>query len=329
MTQHSPYRIRMKMYYSPAILLLLATTYTCSLHLPLAAGENEVKPTKHRIDTHIHLYDTRRDVEITWPPESDEILYQPHLPNEYTPLAKSSGVTGVVVVEASLNYDDNRWVLDLVANEKDFYVGLVGNIDINEKEFRARLRERKKDSRFVGIRPRNREPIDYTDKVVLKNLRILAKNDLTMDYLTNGGGIAGLEAIEKVATEIPKLKIVVNHCLGYNFDGKSPSEDWIKAVNQLASHPNVSCKISGLYQRSTQQPAPQDITYYEDVLEVLWSAFGEDRLVYGSNWPVTKHTGSYQSFVQLVDQFISKKGSEAREKYYWKNATELYKLPLK
>lgn len=292
------------------------------------ATEPVVKPTKHRIDTHIHLYDTRRNIEITWPPESDKVLYQPHLPEEYSKLAKASGVTGVVIVEASLLYEDNQWALDLVSDD-DFYVGLVGNIDVTKRNFKKKLIERKKDSRFVGIRPRNRDAIQFDDPIVLKNLKKLADHDLTMDYLTNGGGIEGLQIIESVASKIPELRIVVNHCLGYNFDGKKPSQEWVSSVEKLASHPNVFCKISGLYQRSTEQPAPQDIAYYEDVLEVLWKEFGKERLIYGSNWPVTKHTGSYESYVKLVDQFISSKGQAARESYYWSNAAKAYKLNLK
>lgn len=291
------------------------------------AAENETQQTKHRIDTHIHLYDTRRDIEFTWPPESDKVLYQPHLPAEYSEIAKAAGVTGVVVVEASLRYPDNQWVLDLV-HEDDFYVGLVGNIDVTTADFAEKLNAQKKDSRFIGIRPRNREAIDFTSKIVLQNLTMLADNNLTMDYLTNGGGIDGLKTIEEVARKIPHLKIVVNHCLGYNFDGKAPSRDWIASVKQLASHPNVSCKISGLYQRSTQQPAPKEIAYYQDVLNIIWESFGKDRIVYGSNWPVTKHSGSYQSYVDLVDKFISSKGQDARESYYWRNAAKIYNLGL-
>ena len=287
----------------------------------------KIEPVKHLIDTHIHLYDTTRGVEFTWPPKEDAVLYKPHLPAEYSKVAKAAGVTGVVVVEASLNYEDNRWVLDLVEDDS-FYVGLVANIDVSSEDFEQRLLKLKGDKRLVGIRPRSREPINYSDERVLANLRILAQNNLTMDYLTNGGGIPGIQAIDRVAREIPSLRIVVNHCLGYNFDGNAPSEGWIAAVKHLAENRNVSCKISGLYQRSVPQPAPQDISHYESVLSVLWDIFGKDRLIYGSNWPVTKHTGSYASFVNLVDQFISNKGQDAREHFYWINAATAYRLPL-
>lgn len=288
----------------------------------------ELRPVKHLIDTHIHLYDTTRDVTMSWPPKDDKVLFKPHLPAEYSKLAKAAGVTGVVIVEASNHLTDNRWVLDLVKGD-DFYVGLVGNIDVNREDFEKQLKKQKRDRRFVGVRPRGPNPIDYSDKRVLANLETLAKHDLTMDYLTNSGGIPGIEKVDRVARAIPNLRIVVNHCLGYDFDGKAPSREWIAAVERLAENSNVTCKISGLYQRSVPQPAPQSLKHYQTVLDVLWNNFGKERLIYGSNWPVTKRTGSYASYVRLVDQFISAKGQDAREHYYWKNAATAYRLPLK
>lgn len=298
-----------------------------SLLTATKAAEPKIEPVQHLIDTHIHFYDTTRDIEMAWPPKNDKVLYKPHLPAEYSKLAKAAGVTGVVIVEASDHLADNRWVLDLVEND-EFYVGLVGNIDVYREDFEEQLVNLKRDQRFVGIRPRGAKTIDYSDDLVLANLRTLARHNLTMDYLTNSGGIPGIQTIDRVAREIPGLRIVVNHCLGYDFDGEAPSREWVAAVESLAKNKNVSCKISGLYQRSVPQPAPQDISHYKSVLEVLWSNFGKDRLIYGSNWPVTKHTGTYASFLVLVDSFISEKGQDAREHYYWKNAATAYRLPL-
>ena len=307
-------------------LLLIHTSQTgFSADPPKPQG---FKPVKHMVDTHIHFYDTTRDIEMAWPPKDDEVLYKPHLPGEYTKLAKASGVTSVVIVEASNHLEDNHWILDLVKDDT-FYAGLVGNIDVNRNDFEEQLLKLKQDHRFVGIRPRGPEPIDFSDQRVLANLRILAKHNLTMDYLTNSGGIPGIKTIDGVAREIPNLRIVVNHCLGYDFDGNLPNQEWVAAVIRLAENKNVSCKISGLYQRSVPQPAPQNIEHYRTVLEVLWQNFGKQRLIYGSNWPVTKRTGSYASFVTLVDRFFSEKGQDAREYYYWKNAAAAYRLPLK
>ncbi|MDB4491431.1 amidohydrolase family protein [bacterium] len=305
---------------APLILVFLLGAISASAEDPM--------PVKHLIDTHIHFYDTTRDIEMAWPPKDDKVLYKPHLPADYSRPARAAGVTGVVIVEASDHLEDNQWVLDLVKGD-DFFIGLVGNVDVYREDFEPQVLRLKKDKRFVGVRPRGPKPIDFSNDLVLAHLRALAKHNLTMDYLTNGGGIAGIETIDRVARAIPSLQIVVNHCLGYDFDGKPPNSQWIAAVGRLAANKNVSCKISGLYQRSVPQPAPQNLDHYETVLEMLWKSFGKERLIYGSNWPVTKHTGTYASFLNLTGRFISAKGQDAREHYYWKNAAAVYRLPLK
>lgn len=292
-----------------------------------ASGEG-FKPVKHLIDTHIHLYDTTREEKVSWPPADDKVLYKPHLPPEYSTLAKAAGVTGVVIVEASTRLEDNEWVLNQVKDDP-FYVGLVGNVDIYREDFEQQVARLKKDKRFVGVRARSKKKVDFSNDLVLVNLGMLAKHDLTMDYLTNGGGIPGIATIDRVARTIPNLRIVVNHCLGYDFDGKPPSAEWIAAVERLAANKNVSVKISGLYQRCATQPAIKEPDHYRAVLDVLWKNFGGERLLYGSNWPCTKHSGSYASFLKLVDSYVSEKGQQARENYYWKNAATAYRLPLK
>ena len=243
-------------------------------------------------------------------------------------MAKDAGVTGVVVVEASDRLEDNRWVLDLVKGD-EFYMGLVGNVDVYREDFDQHVTRLKKDSRFIGVRARGAKPIDFTNDLVLSNLNMLSQHRLTMDYLTNGGGIPGIQIADKLAGTIPKLTIVIDHCLGYDFDGKPPSPDWVAAVKSLASNKNVYCKISGLYQRCATQPAVKEPDHYRAVLDVLWNHFGSKRLIYGSNWPCTRHSGSYASFLKLVDSWISSKGQEARENYYWRNSATAYRLPLK
>ncbi|MDG2219933.1 MAG: amidohydrolase family protein [Rubripirellula sp.] len=302
------------------------------------AQQNSSQPkVKHLIDTHIHLYDTTREVyepdhsnSVPWPPADDQVLHKPHLPAEYHKVAKPAGVTGVVIVEASPRVDDNDWVLDLV-DDDDFFVGLVGNLDPLKPSFRKNLDRLKADPRFVGIRFHlmNREAGISSDPQLLKNLRYLADAGLALDVLMNEEGPGTIDEVSRIASQVPNLRIIVNHVLGYNIDGKLPNKTWITAVNQLAKNPNVSVKISGLYQRSTTQPAPQSIEYFQGLLDILWNAFGRERLIYGSNWPVTKKTGDYASFVKLVSTYFADKDQAAAESFFWKNASTAYRLKLK
>ena len=166
------------------------------------------------------------------------------------------------------------------------------------------------------------------DKRLRADLRVLSDAGLTLDILMNGKGPETVDEVANIARQFPSLRIVVNHVLGYDIDGEKPATPWITSVRSLATHPNVSIKISGLYQRSKVQPAPQSIEYYRDVLDVLWDAYGSDRLIYGSNWPVTKKSGDYASFVKLVSGYFAGKGQAASENFFWRNASNAYKLGL-
>lgn len=294
------------------------------------ADERPLPKVKHMIDTHIHLFDPTREDGISWPPKDDEVLYRPHLPAEFKKVSKPAGLTGVIVVEASDRLADNRWVLDLVKGD-DYFVGLVGNLDPYADDFAKQLRDLKKDKRLLGIRARNgneKKKINYTDPKFLASMRELAKNELSVDILVNGGGVEAVKKVDQLARTIPNLHIVVDHVLGYDFDGKEASPEWVAAVEKLAKNKKVWCKISGLYQRSIPQPAPHDIDHYRSVLDVLWINLGVERLIFGSNWPCTRNSGDYTSYVKLVNEYFSAKGQEACERYFWKNAAEAYRLKL-
>lgn len=296
---------------------------------PTAAMDDAGFPkVKHIIDTHIHIYDPRRPKGVPWPPKSDKVLYKPHLPGEFKRVSKKCGVTGVVIVEASDRLEDNRWVLDKVSGD-DFFVALVGNIDPYRTDFEQQLKKLRKDKRFVGVRARNPKPIDFTNKQVLKNFRLLAKHGLSLDFLAKNDSLKSVRDVDGLARAVPKLRIVVNHVAGKKIDGTKPDAAWVRAVERLAKNPNVYCKVSGLYQRSVQQPAPKRESHYRYVLDVMWKNFGKKRLIYGSNWPCTKRSGDYASFLRLVNAYFKQKGQSACEHYYWKNAATAYRLKLK
>lgn len=291
-------------------------------------AEAALPEVKHIIDTHIHLYDTTRKDGVPWPPASDTVLYMPHLPVEFKRVSRPAGITGVVIVEASDRLEDNQWVLDLVKDD-DFFVALVGNVDPYREDFGKQIKRLQSDPRFVGIRARVRgKKIDYRDERVLANFRVLQKADLALDILMNGEGVETIQEVDRLARAVPELRIIVNHVLGYSIDGRLPGEKWIAAVKSLAENSNVYVKVSGLYQRCAVQPASQDPAHYQALLDVLWKTFGSERLIYGSNWPCTKKSGDYASFVRLVNAYFAAKGQDASERYFWKNAAEAYKLNL-
>ena len=84
------------------------------------------------------------------------------------------------------------------------------------------------------------------------------------------------------------------------------------------------CKISALYGRSAKQPAPQAIEFYEPGIDVVFDCFGEDRVVFGSDWPVGRTTGDYASLVQITSEYVDRLGAGVSEKLFVKNAAKFY-----
>lgn len=273
------------------------------------------------IDTHTHFYDPTRPQGVPWPDPNDKILYKRVMPEDYKALAVPQGVSGTIVVEASKWVEDNQWILDLAAKEP-FIVGFVGNLQPGNEHFGKNLERFSANPIFRGIRPRGSNVKNFQKADFLADIEKLAKKDLEIDLLI---GPEGLPDAAFLAGKIPKLRIVINHIANVRIDGKSLNSKWVEGMKMAAEHPNVYCKVSGLVEGAQDSPAPDDLGYYMPTLDVLWEAFGEDRLVYGSNWPVSARFADYATVQRIVIEYFKTKGQEATEKYFWKNAKSAYK----
>ena len=274
------------------------------------------------IDTHTHFYDPTRPQGVPWPSPKEKALYRPVLPEHYKALAIPEGVTGTVVVEASPWVEDNQWILDLAAKEP-FILGYVGNLRLGAEDFRANLERFAANPLFRGLRASGAAIRELVHTGQLDDLETLAAKDLELDLLL---GPADLPAVYELAQRIPSLRLVLDHVAGVRIDGRAPDSAWVEGIRQVATCPNVFCKVSGLAEQTGQRPAPTNLDYYLPTLEVLWNAFGEERLIYGSNWPVCEPFASYATVQRLVGEYFGRKGAEASEKYFWKNAQTAYAL---
>ncbi len=272
------------------------------------------------IDTHTHFYAPDRPEGVPWPSPDDELLYRCVLPEHHKALAIPEGVTGTVIVEASEWVEDNQWILDLAASEP-FIVGFVGHLKIEWEDFEARLNRFAANPLFCGIRLRGNisQAIKNGD---FSQIEKLAGKDLALDLLL---GMEGLPDVASIAERIPELRIVINHVAHVRINGKVPDAAWVKGIQKAAAHPNVYMKVSGLVENTQDNPAPTDVVYYTPTVDVLWNAFGEDRLVYGSNWPVSERFADYATVQRIVTEYFNAKGEVAAEKYFWKNAMAAYK----
>jgi L-fuconolactonase len=276
------------------------------------------------IDTHIHLYDAHRPAGVDWPPASDKVLFRAVLPEHFDEVCRVNGIHSTVIVEASSRVEDNQWVLDLVKHNPQRYVGLVGSLPIGTDGFAALLERYAKDSRYVGIRMRDRPGGDdfFTD-AVWRDLTLLSKKGLVLDVLMAN---FTLEDVDKIAGRLPDLKILVNHVTGLIITGEKADPVWAAKVKKAARHQNVYCKVSGIFQRTGKMPAPKKVSYYAPIFEVVYQAFGEDRIIYGSNWPVTDRGGSYAEQFSIIHDFFAPEGKTVLRKLFALNARKFYGL---
>lgn len=274
------------------------------------------------IDTHTHFYDPSRPQGVPWPPKNSP-LYRTVLPADWLAVAAPHGIRETVVVEASQWVEDNQWVLDLAAKEKSI-VGLVGNLDPNDAAFAANLQRFAANPLFRGLRWRaDLVRIDQNRERVLAGARQLAERDLSLDL---NGPAAALEHADRLAGEVPDLRIIINH-LGAPGDPRALRPEWQTAVRAIARRPNVFMKVSALVEQvpGAKGDAPGDAEYYRPILDTLWDCFGEDRLLYGSNWPVSDRGASYGVVFGIVRDYFGARGAGAADKYFQRNARAAYR----
>jgi L-fucono-1,5-lactonase len=278
------------------------------------------------VDTHTHFYDPTRPQGVPWPPQSDKLLYRRVLPEHLAAVTKGLGVTGTVVVEASPRVEDNQWLLDLAARQP-LILGVVGKLQPGTDDFRRHLTRFAKNARFRGIRVGADDVSKgLSSPRVLDDLKRLAGEDLELDVI---GGPAMLSDVARLADKLPDMRIVINHVAGIPIDGKAVKPDLRAGLRAAAGHRNVYCKVSGLVEATGRDDgkAPADVRFYRRLLDVLWELFGEDRLIYGSNWPVSERFAPYPVVLGVVREYFSAKGQAESDKFFRKNALAAYKWP--
>jgi L-fuconolactonase len=275
------------------------------------------------IDTHTHFYDPTRAEGVPWPPRDDKLLYRPVLPKNYRAQPVPRPVTGTVVVEASPWLEDNQWILDLAAHDS-FIVGFVGNLPAGTAPFAGHLKRFAANPLFRGIRLGERKlDVGQTDAFI-SDLKLLADHDLSLDLL---GGMEILPFADRLAMEVPSLRIIINHLAGLAVDGKAPPADWVRQMETLAKRPNIYCKLSGLVEGTGRSDgsAPSDVEFYRPVLDAMRSMFGPERLIYASNWPVSGRFAPLATVQGIIGDYFRSLGRRVEEMIFSQNAKAAYR----
>lgn len=304
--------------------LLQSTAAAATLSL-LSTAQAQEEPAKDIaiVDTHTHFYNPERKEGVPWPGKNDAVLYRPVLPAEFVKLTKPLGVVGTVVVEASPWLEDNQWLLDL-AKDNTSILGVIGNLKPGTFEtFGKPLGQLQENDLFKGIRINVGDvKKGLADGDFIRDLHLLSGIG-TLDV--NGGPDTPAE-VAKLAKKTPELQICINHCGNLRIDGKEPPADWLAGMQSAAEHKNVFCKVSALVEGTGKREgdAPRDVNFYKPVLDALWKIWGEDRLIYGSNWPVSVRAASYETVLGIVREYFANHSRAVQEKFFAGNAQTAY-----
>jgi len=274
------------------------------------------------IDCHTHFYDPQRPEGIPWPGE-DSSLFRTVLPQHLRALKKFRPVTGTVVIEASSRLEDNAWLLEL-ASDDPFVVGIVGNLTPGDAEFARHVKRFTADPLYRGIRISSALVRELLKGNAAESLRPLVDHDLTLDV---NGGPDTPALLADLAERVPDLRIVQNHEGNVPITADAPPADWRQGIEAAAKQPNVYCKISALPHGAAREgkPAPRDLEFYRPYIDVVWNSFGDDRVIYGSDWPVSERVSSYFDQQRVVMEYAFEKGDEATRKFCSLNAKRAYK----
>jgi L-fuconolactonase len=227
-----------------------------------------------------------------------------------------------VAVQARQTLEETRWLLDL-AEQSPKILGVVGWVDLCSANVRSQLEEFAKHPRLVGVRHIvQSEPDDrfLLRKDFLRGISMLEEFDLTYDILIY---TKHLPMAAEFVERFPKHRFVLDHL------AKPPIkmgeiEAWALGVRHLAAFPNVWCKLSGLVTEAHwQRWKSEDIRPY---LDVAFEAFGADRLMIGSDWPVCLVAGSYGRTADVVKNYVQQIPTHARDAVLGENARRFWRL---
>jgi L-fuconolactonase len=303
---------------STVVVLALASA------LPARSQAQQKHPV---IDTHIHVYQVTRPGGVPWPPKENTVLYKDFTPAAYKAVARKRGFTGSVIIEASNVFEDNLKILSQIKGDP-FYRGLVGNLEVGAPDFLAKLDQLAKDPKLVGIRAFLWAPTLTVDKTQVAHLEELARRGLRLDIISRGT-LNPKDRVEKLADAVPDLRIIIDHLAGAK--GKTPTPEWEAAVGKLAARKNIYIKFSSFFDMynpaaTEDKPwkAPTDLAAYKPHFDVLFDAFGPDRLIYGSNYPVVMLGGTLAEHNAIAEAYLATKGPGVRDKVMYRNAEAFY-----
>lgn len=274
-----------------------------------------------KIDAHQHFwrYDAQRDGWIT---NEMSVLKRDYLADDLLVELAANGMDGSVAVQADQSERETLFLLDLAAKHKAIR-GVVGWVDLSSPSAPARLEYFSHFEKLRGFRHIvQSEPDDkfMLREDFLRGIGSLREFGFTYDILIYPKQLpAAIVLVEK----FPEQRFVIDH-MAKPLIKIQQIEPWASQMKTIAANPNVFCKLSGLVTEADLQNWRADD--FRPYLDVVFQAFGADRLMFGSDWPVCLLAGTYRKVKQLVTDYVIKLPGADKEKIFGANAVRFYGL---
>ena len=272
-----------------------------------------------RIDSHQHFWEYDPE-QYGWMDDRMTVLQHDHLPDDLSAAQADLGFDGSIGVQARQTLEENRWLLEL-ADSNPRMKGVVGWVDLQSDDVAAQLAQFADHPRFVGVRHVVQdEPEDdfMLWSEFVGGISNLEHFGLTYDILIFP---KQLSAAIKLVKQLPKQPFVLDH-IAKPLIKDSVLEPWSEQIQILAEHSNVHCKISGMVTEADWQNwKPEDFHPY---LEIVLDAFGPERLMIGSDWPVCRLAGEYSAVMQIAIDFMQTHAPEHMDAFLGGNALAFY-----
>jgi L-fuconolactonase len=276
------------------------------------------------IDTHIHLFDPTRPQGAPYSGPRGSGPPQPALPPRFRRLAAPLGIVGAIKVEASPWVEDNLWVLDVAARDT-IIVGVIGNLEPDRSDFPEMFARYHKNPLFRGIRYGNLWGRDITKQAdnpdFIDGLKILSRADLALD--TANPRVDLLEAIVRISDKVPDLRVVLDHLPSLE-PTPATRKAYDDALRELKGRARIFVKLSAVI-HPVDGRVSTDLAPYRDRLDQLLAAFGEDRILFGSDWPNSDGVAPIDKVVGVVREYFASQPRRIVEKYFWRNSLAAYK----
>ncbi|GAB3529495.1 amidohydrolase family protein [Arthrobacter monumenti] len=272
-----------------------------------------------RLDSHHHFWTLDRVQRGDYPWMPPGLLQEDHLPARLGPELEDTGVAGTIVIQAAENVDETRFLLDL-AHRTGFVLGVTGWAPLDDPEGLETLADLAKDDYLLAVRPMIHDKDDrrwIAQPQVRESLRALVSHGVRFEALTRPDY---MPAVHEALAAVPELPAVINHLSKPTFRWDDDGQ-WRTWMTRLAARPGTYCKFSGMLTEVGPHWTDAD---FEPYAQFIFEAFGEDRVMFGSDWPVSRQLLEYPDVVDLTERLVTSIGVSSTDAFWRRNAEEFY-----